>query len=136
MQWRLWISSELRDLVEETAKQLKNYDHDIEHLKIQLKDSMHEVEKCLQQGKLVTMGEVKSEIKERCVPPFSMIWILRYDHESWESCTKGQTALLHLDFVLEPLLEEDFVQFLCLCFLFLFSRVGRARALSLFVLST
>jgi hypothetical protein len=59
--------------VEETAKQLKNYDHDIEHLKIQLKDSMHEVEKCLQQGKLVTMGEVKSEIKERCVPPFSMI---------------------------------------------------------------
>jgi len=34
---------------------------------------MHEVEKCLQQGKLVTMGEVKSEIKERCVPPLSMI---------------------------------------------------------------
>jgi hypothetical protein len=59
--------------VEETAKQLKNYDQDIEHLKIQLKDSMHEVEKCLQQGKLVTMGEVKSEIKERCVPPLSMI---------------------------------------------------------------
>jgi len=61
----LAATQELRDLVEETAKQLKNYDHDIEHLKIQLKDSMHEVEKCLQQGKLVTMGEVKSEIKER-----------------------------------------------------------------------
>jgi hypothetical protein len=58
----------VQDLVEDTAKQLKNYEHDVEHLKIQLKDKMHDVEKCLQQGKLVTMSEVKGEIKERCVP--------------------------------------------------------------------
>ena len=56
---------QVRDLVEETARQLKNYEHDTEHIKLQLKDKMHDVEKVLQQGKLVTMGEVKSEIKER-----------------------------------------------------------------------
>lgn len=56
---------QVRDLVEETAKQLKNYEHDTELIKLQLKDKMHDVEKVLQQGKLVTMGEVKSEIKER-----------------------------------------------------------------------
>jgi len=56
---------EIRDKVEETAKQLKNYQHDTELIKLQLKDKMHDVEKILQQGKLVTMGEVKSEIKSR-----------------------------------------------------------------------
>ena len=61
----LLIFQQVRDLVEETAKQVKNYEHDTEHIKLQLKDKMHDVEKVLQQGKLVTMGEVKSEIKER-----------------------------------------------------------------------
>jgi chromosome segregation ATPase len=58
---------ELRDLIEETSKSHKQYDHDLDILKKQLKASMHDVEKCLQQGKLVTMLEVKGEIKSRCV---------------------------------------------------------------------
>jgi len=61
----LLIVQQVRDLVEETAKQVKHYEHDTELIKLQLKDKMHDVEKVLQQGKLVTMGEVKSEIKER-----------------------------------------------------------------------
>ena len=61
-------TTEMRDLMEEAAKQLRSYEHDTEQLKLQLKDKMHDVEKCLQQGKLVTMGEVKGEIKERYVP--------------------------------------------------------------------
>ena len=63
----LAASTEMRDAVEETAKQLKHLEHDTEMLKLQLKDKMHDVEKCLQQGKLVTMGEVKGEITERYV---------------------------------------------------------------------
>jgi small-conductance mechanosensitive channel len=80
----LQATTEMRDLVEETAKQLKHYEHDTEMLKLQLKDKMHDVEKCLQQGKLVTMGEVKAEIKERYVPIQSTRYLSRSVIASFE----------------------------------------------------
>jgi len=49
--------------IEEVEKQVKDYDHDFGILKLQLKDQLHDVEKVLGQGKLLTMMEVKDEIK-------------------------------------------------------------------------
>lgn len=61
---------QIRDAIEDTAKQIKKYEHDVGLLKLQLKGKMHDVEKMLQQGKLVTMLEIKDEIKSRFVSLF------------------------------------------------------------------
>mmetsp|Transcript_8053 Transcript_8053/g.26970 ORF Transcript_8053/g.26970 Transcript_8053/m.26970 type:complete len:419 (-) Transcript_8053:1114-2370(-) len=53
----------MRNLVEKTEDSLKEYSHDFEVLRLQLRDNLHEVEKSLGQGKLLTMLEVKDELQ-------------------------------------------------------------------------
>ena len=54
---------EAHNRVDEVTQELKNYTHDCGIVKLELKGQLHEVEKQLGQGKLLTMLEVKDGIK-------------------------------------------------------------------------
>mmetsp|Transcript_50027 Transcript_50027/g.122125 ORF Transcript_50027/g.122125 Transcript_50027/m.122125 type:complete len:792 (+) Transcript_50027:21-2396(+) len=59
----LWADSQQnQSKLDAVQKDLTSYEHDYAALRLQLKDKLHDIEKVLGQGKLLTMAEIKEEI--------------------------------------------------------------------------
>lgn len=51
--------------LDDVRKALDNFGHDSNQLRLQLKDKLHDIEKVLGQGKLLTMAEIKEEMQTK-----------------------------------------------------------------------